>query len=139
MPPRRKPASPASPLRSSRLMAVDLNSKGSTLGANNLPQINPSTGFSIADYRFARALPVTAGQPIDVSMNLLLTADTYSFPVAIHAQDMSNKNIPDYDRQFESVPFQRAYVTNASGTFFRYVSTSAMTFDTTNGDLDFPF
>lgn len=120
-------------------MAVDLNSKGSTVGANNLPQINPSTGFSIGNYRFARALPVTAGEPIDVSMNLLLPADTYSYPVTIHAQDVSNKNIPDYDRPFASVPFQRAYITNASGQYFRYVSNSSLNFDTTTDSHEFAY
>lgn len=120
-------------------MAVDLNPQGSTLGASNLPQINPSTGFSIGNYRFARALPVTAGQPIDVSFNLLLPEDTYSFPVTIHAQDASNKTITDYDRSFDDVPFLRASITNASGTFFRYVNSSSLTFDTTIETLDFDF
>ena len=52
-------------------MAVDLNPGGVKIGANNLPRFNPSTGASIEQFRFSRALPVTAGAPIDVSMNLL--------------------------------------------------------------------
>ena len=122
-----------------RQMAVDLNPGGVKIGANNLPRFNPSTGTSIEHFRFSRALPVTAGAPIDVSMNLLLTADEYSFPTKIYAQDASNEFINDYTRSFTSVPFQRAYVTTASGQYFRYVNTSSMTFDITNGTLDYSF
>lgn len=120
-------------------MAVDLNPKGTAVGNSSPSKFNPTTGCSIGQLRFTRALPVTAGEPIDVSMNLLLPADTYSFPVTIHAQDTSNKIITDFDRSFADVPFQRAYITNASGQYFRYVNSSSMTFDTTSGTLDYSF
>lgn len=120
-------------------MAVDINLEGATLTTANLPQFNPATGFAIGDYRFARGLSVITGETIDVSMNLLLPEDSHSFPVAIHAQDASNQTISDYDRSLESVPFQRAYVTNASGQFFRYVNSSSLTFDTTSGTIETTF
>lgn len=96
-------------------MAIDINTSGITLSASKLPQINPSTGFSVANYRFARRLAVEVGKTIDLSMNLLLPADEYSLPLDIHAQDATNKTFADYDRSFTAVPFQRAYVTKASG------------------------
>lgn len=72
-------------------------------------------------------------------MNLLLPAESYYSQVTVHAQDTSDKNIKDYDRPLENVPFQRAYVTNASGQYFRYVNNSSMIFDITTGTLDFSF
>lgn len=120
-------------------MAVEINPSGITLSATNLPQFNPTTGAPLGDYRFARGLPVTAGETIDVSMNLLLPAESYYSQVTVHAQDTSDKNIKDYDRPLENVPFQRAYVTNASGQYFRYVNNSSMIFDITTGTLDFSF
>lgn len=120
-------------------MTVDINHDGVTLSVTNLPQINPSTGFSLENYRFARVFPITEGDLIDVSMNLLLPANEYSFPAVIQAQNGSNKTITCYTRSFDGVPFQRAYVTNASGQYFRYVNSTSMTFDTTQGTLPFEY
>lgn len=121
------------------LMAIDLNPTGKKIGASNLPKFNPATGCSIDQYRFSRALPVTAGDPIGVSMNLLLPEDEFSFPAKIYAQNASNESINDYTRSFDAVPFQRAYITNANGQYFRYVNSISMTFDTTNETKDYPF
>lgn len=120
-------------------MAIDINSKGTKIGDSNLPQINPTTGVSVGLYRFSRAFAVEVGTPVDVSMNLLLPADEYSFPAKIYALDATDEFINDYTRSFASVPFQRAYITNASGQYFRYVNSSSMTFDTTSGTLDYSF
>lgn len=120
-------------------IAFDINPTGNFVGNETPAKFNPTTGLTIAQPRYRRALDVTSGETIDVSFNILIPADPYSSKVVIEALDDANKAIADYTRSFDAVPFQCAYITNANGTFFRYVSNSSLTFDTTTQILPFPY
>lgn len=120
-------------------MAVDVNPGGTYVGDASPARFNPTTGFVIGNPNYRRAISVTVGQFIDGEFNILLPADTYQYPMKVSAMNASNKTIADYTRTFDNVPFQRAYVTNASGTFFRYVSNSILTFDISTDNQNYDY
>lgn len=120
-------------------VAVEINPSGTYVGDKAFAKFNPTTGLFIGNPKYKRALSVIPGQPIDASINILLPEDTKTYPMNVHALDADSKTIADYDRQFDAVPFQRAYITNASGTYFRYVNTSSLGFDITMGNQDFSY
>lgn len=120
-------------------IAFDVNPTGTFVGNDTPAKFNPTTGLLIAQPRYRRALDVTSGETIDVSFNILIPADPYSSKVVIEALDNANKAIATYTRSFDAVTFQCAYITNANGTFFRYVNNSSLTFDTTTQTLPFAY
>ncbi len=120
-------------------VTVNVNPSGVAVSNGAPVEFNPASGLAIGNCCFKRALPVTPGQVINVSANILIPEEPYKCQMEMGAMDAGNQLLVDYARSFENVPFQRAYVTNASGQFFRYVNTSSMTFDTTSGTLDFSF
>lgn len=120
-------------------IAFDINPTGTFVGNETPAKFNPTTGLTIGQPRYRRALDVTSGETIDVSFNILIPTDPYSSKVKIEALDDASKAIATYTRSFDAVPFQRAYITNASGTYFRYATTSSLTFDLTQGNLTFDY
>ncbi len=120
-------------------IAFDINPTGTYVGNETLPHFNPATGLIITQPRYRRAMDVTAGEVIDVTFNILLPADPYNCKMDIFALGSDANIIADYTRSFTSVPFQRAFVTNASGLYFRYVSNSSLSFDTTTDSHEFAY
>lgn len=120
-------------------VAFDINPTGTYVSNEAPARFNPTTGLATGTPRYRRALDVTVGEPIDVSFNILIPDDPYNCHVDIFAQGTDAQIIADYTRLFDVVPFQCAYVTNASGTFFRYVSNSSLNFDTTTDSHEFAY
>lgn len=120
-------------------IAVEINPTGTYVGNNALAKCNPSTGLFIGNPNYKRAVAVTSGQTIDATFNLLLPEDSQSYTMNVKALDADGKTISDYSRTIDNVPFQRAYTTNANGTYFRYVNSSSLTFDTTSENKDFAY
>lgn len=118
-------------------MAIDINSNGTSINDNTHVQFNPTTGLATNNPRYCRLLTFTVGQPLDASVNLLLPAQSYSYKMKVDVMDASSNTIDNYTRTFENVPFQQAYTTNATGTYFRYANSSSLSFDTTIGDQSF--
>lgn len=120
-------------------MAVAINPTGTLVSPTNLPQVNPTTGLVIGNPYFARLIPVTEGEIIDGSFDILLTSNSCAYNMNMYAQDGNGNFITDYNRTATDVPFQLCYVTTASGTYFRYVTTSSFTFDLTQGSLSYEY
>lgn len=120
-------------------MAVTINPEGTLVSDNNLLMFNPSTGLAIGNPRYNIGLPVTVGNTIDVAGNVLLPADSYDYPINIRVINTSTEFIAEYERDLTDVHFQRSYITKAIGQYFRYVNTGALSFDITQGSLDYPY
>lgn len=120
-------------------MAITINPEGTLVSDNNLLKFNPSTGLAIGNPRYNIGLPVTVGNTIDVAGNILLPADSYYYPVNIRVINTSTEFIAEYERDLTDVHFQRSYITKAVGQYFRYVNAGALSFDITQGSLDYPY
>lgn len=120
-------------------MAVTINPEGTLVSDNNLLKFNPSTGLAIGNPRYNIGLPVTVGNTIDVAGNILLPADSCYYPVNIRVINTSTEFVAEYERDLTDVHFQRSYITKAVGQYFRYVNAGALSFDITQGSLDYPY
>ncbi|MBQ0019886.1 MAG: FimB/Mfa2 family fimbrial subunit [Bacteroidales bacterium] len=118
-------------------MNVEINPSGTSVRESAPAKFNPSTGSVIGDRMYGRKLPFSVGKQLDASFNILLPADSYFYTVFVSALDKDKNTIANYTRTFENVPFQKAFTTNANGTYFRYVTTSSLMFDLSTETLDF--
>lgn len=118
-------------------MTVDINPSGTSVKESAPAKFNPTTGFVLGNPRYGRKLSFIVGESLDATFNILLPEESYNYSININAKDVVGNVITEYTRTLENVPFQLAYVTNASGTYFRYVANPSLVFDLTIGSLTF--
>lgn len=118
-------------------MNIDINPDGTSVKETAPAKFNPSNGSVIDNRMFGRKLPFTVAEKLNASFNILIPADSYFYTVFVSAFDKDKNAIANYTRTFENVPFQKAFTTNANGTYFRYVTTSSLMFDLSTETLDF--
>lgn len=90
--------------------------------------INPGTGTDLNAGSFIASANVEAGKVVDMATFLLLSSNEEAIDIKITAQDKDGKVL--YSREKEDVPFQQAYLTKATGTFFSATATTTFNFET---------
>ena len=90
--------------------------------------INPGTGLDLNAGSFTATATVEMGKTVDMAAYILLSSNEEAIDIKITALDKDSKVL--YIREKEDVPFQQAYLTKATGTFFSATATTSLNFVT---------
>ena len=90
--------------------------------------INPGTGLDLNAGSFTATATVEVGKTVDMAAYILLSSNEEAIDIKITALDKDNNIL--YSREKEDVPFQQAYLTKATGTFFSATATTSLNFVT---------